>query len=37
MAAADAELIHQTLKKNVDLFAWTAADVPAANPEIIIH
>jgi len=37
MAAADGELIHRTLKKNVDLFAWTAADVPSVNPEIISH
>jgi len=34
MAAADAELIHRTLKKNVDPFAWTTADI---NPEIISH
>jgi len=25
------------LKKNVDLFAWTATDVPGVNPEIITH
>jgi len=37
MAVADAELIHQALKRNVDLFAWTAIDVPRVNPEIITH
>jgi len=34
---ADAELIHQALKKNVDLFAWTAAEVLGVNPEVITH
>jgi len=37
MAVADVELIHRTLKKNADLFAWIAADVPGINPEIITH
>jgi len=37
MAATDAELIHQTLKKNMELFAWSAADVPGVNPEVITH
>ena len=37
MAAADAKLIHQALRRNVDLFAWTVADVPGVNPEIITH
>jgi len=37
IAVADAELIHQALKRNVDLFAWTVADVPSVNPEIITH
>ena len=37
MAAVDAELIHQALKKNVDLFAWTAAEVPGVNPEVITY
>jgi len=25
------------LKKNVDLFAWTAVEVPGVNPEVITH
>jgi len=37
MAVADAKLIHQALKRNVDLFAWTGADIPGVNPEIITH
>ena len=37
MAVVDAELIHQALKRNVDLFAWTTANVPRVNPEIITH
>jgi len=37
MVAADAELIHQALKKNVDLFAWTTAEVLRVNPEVITH
>jgi len=37
MAAADFELIHRTLKRNVDLFAWTTTNVPGVNPEIITH
>jgi len=36
MAAVDAKLIHQSLKKNVDLFAWTA-EVPGVNPKVITH
>jgi len=37
MAAADAEFIHLTLKKNADLFAWTTVDVPGVHPDIITH
>jgi len=37
MAAADAEFIHRTLKKNADLFAWMTADVPGVHPDIITH
>jgi len=37
MAADDTKLIHQALKKNVDLFAWTASEVPGVNPEVITH
>jgi len=37
MAAADVELIHLTLKRNVDLFAWTVANVQGVNLEIITH
>ena len=35
MATADADFVHQTLKRNVDLFAWTTADVPGVHPDII--
>jgi len=35
MMAADADLIHQTLKKNMELFAWLAVDVLGINPEVI--
>jgi len=28
MAAAEAEIMHAALKKNVNLFAWTLADMP---------
>ena len=37
MATADADFVHQTLKRNVDLFAWTTADVPGVHPDIITH
>jgi len=37
VAAADAKLIHQSLKTNVDLFAWTVAEVSGVNPEVITH
>jgi len=37
MAAADVDFVHQTLKRNVDLFAWTTADVPGVHPDIITH
>jgi len=37
MAVADADFVHQTLKRNVDLFSWTTADVPGIHPDIITH
>ena len=37
MAAADADCVHRTLKRNVDLFAWTTTDVPGVHPDIITH
>jgi len=37
MAVADADFVHRTLKRNVDLFAWTTADVPGVHPDIITH
>ena len=29
--------MHATLKKNVDLFAWTPSDMPGVSPNIITH
>jgi len=37
MAAAEAEVIHVTLKKNVDLFAWTPSDMLSISLDIITH
>ena len=37
MADADADFVHRTLKRNVDLFAWTTANVPGVHPDIITH
>ena len=28
LAAAEAEIMHAALKKNIDMFAWTPADMP---------
>ncbi|XP_068504438.1 uncharacterized protein [Phaseolus vulgaris] len=33
----DREVISKTLIKNADLFAWTAADMPGVNPNVITH
>ena len=33
----DRDLINRTLMKNVDLFAWTAADMPGVKPDVITH
>jgi len=33
----DRKVISTTLVRNVDLFAWTAADMPRLNPNIITH
>jgi len=37
MTKVDAESIHQALRKNVDLSAWTTVDLPRVNPDIITH
>jgi len=37
MAAVEAEIMHATLKKNVDLFAWTPSDMIGVSPAIITH
>jgi len=36
-AMVDGKIIHQTLKKNVDLFAWTTFDMLGVSQEIITH
>ena len=33
----EAELMHATLKKNVDLFAWTTSDMSRVSPDVITH
>jgi len=35
MAAVEAKIMHATLKKNVDLFAWTPSDMPDISLDII--
>jgi len=35
MVAAEAEIVHQALKKNVGLFSWTTSDIPRVSPYII--
>jgi len=37
MAVAKAEIMHATLKKNVDLFVWTPSDMPSISSDIITH
>jgi len=37
MAAAEAEIMHVTLKKNVDLFVWTPSDMSGVSLDIITH
>ncbi|XP_068484963.1 uncharacterized protein [Phaseolus vulgaris] len=37
LAAAEAEVMHAALKKNVDMFAWTPADMPGVSPDVITH
>lgn len=37
MAAAKVELMHATLKRKVDLFAWTNSDMPGVTPNVITH
>jgi len=37
MAAAEAEIMHVALKKNVDLFAWMSSDMPGVSPDITTH
>lgn len=33
----EAESIHQALKRNVDLFAWTTSNMPGVSLDIITH
>jgi len=35
IAAAEDELMHTTLEKNVDLFVWTTSDMPGVSPDIM--
>ena len=37
LAAAEAEIMHAALKKNIDMFAWTPADMPGVSPDVITH
>jgi len=33
----DREMVGKTLLRNVDLFAWTATDMPGVKPDVITH
>ena len=33
----EAEIMHAALKKNIDMFAWTPADMPGVRPDVITH
>jgi len=37
LSAQDAKLISPMLQENVGVFAWTAADMLAVDPSIIVH
>jgi len=37
IAMVEVELVHQALKKNVDLFMWTTSDMLGVSPNIITH
>ena len=37
IATVEANLMHATLKSNVDLFAWTPSDMPRLSLDIITH
>jgi len=37
IAVAEAELIHQALKMNVDLFVWTTSNMRGVSLDIITH
>jgi len=37
MAIAKAEIMHVALKKNMDMFTWTPADMSGVSPDIITH
>ena len=37
MAAVEAEIMHAALKKNMDMFAWTPADMSWVSPNVITH
>jgi len=37
IVAAEAKLVHQALKRNIDLFAWTTFNMTGVSPDIITH
>jgi len=37
IAVAEAELMHTTLKKNMDLFVWTTSNMSGISPDIMTH
>ena len=37
LAATEPEIMHAALKKNIDMFAWTPADVLGVSPDVITH
>jgi len=37
IATIEAEMVHQALKRNVDVFAWTTTDMSGVSPKIITH
>ena len=37
MGAEEKSIITTVLFKNIDLFAWSAADMPGIDPQIISH
>jgi len=37
MATVEVEIIHATLKKNVDMFVWTSSDMSGVSSDVITH